>query len=366
MNLLTFLPAGFAPEAVEEVTDALIQQRWLNVGIAAAVLVFILLIKNKAAEGILYLLLRKRSAQEPEHTAEIKKILRKSLGWLLFFIAAALLLPLFALPDKADVIFRKVLYSAMILVAARLLYLACRHLLKKIELKTNITDDAGGRSAFGYLGGAIQAVIVILAVVLVLNQWISNLGGVFATLGITGVALALAAQDTASNLVAGLAIMLDKPFDIGDWVSTNTSSGAVDGSVVSIGLRSSRIRALDGSTLTVPNSLMGSAVIVNGTKRSKRFVNEILPIKSSTPHDKLEAFRSDVLAMLEKDPAVIPGGTLFNFTDYERGAMLWNLRFDTSTNFDENVAARHRINMAVRKLAGEHGVELAEGFVLKN
>lgn len=354
-----------AQDTIEEIGEEVIEGRWINIGLAAAVLLFILIIKNKMAEGILYLLLRKRRAENPEKAKEIKNILKKPLGWLLFFFAATLLLPLFALPEGAYAVFIKILYSAMILVAARLLYLAVKNLLNQIEDKTDITDHAGGKTAFGYLSGVIQVIIVVLAIVLVLNQWISNLGGVFATLGITGVALALAAQDTAANLVAGLAIMLDKPFDIGDWITTETSSGNVDGTVVSIGLRSSRVSALDGSTLTVPNSLLGSAVIVNGTKRVKRMVDERIRIKSDTPPEKMEAFRKDVLELLNKDPDILSGTAMMNFSDYERGAFVWNLRFHTDSNFDKNVAARHRINMAVSKLAREHGIEMAPAFAAK-
>ncbi len=214
----------FEAETLEDIGEKAVDGRWLNIGLAAIALVLILIIKNKAAEGILHLVLTRQRKKDPENAEKTKQALKKPLGWLLFFIIAFFLLPLFGLPETAAVIFVKLLYSAMIIFAARILYLAVRHLLEKIEEDTDITEASAGKTAFGYLSGAIQVVIVVIAVVMVLDQWISNLGGVFATLGITGVALALAAQDTASNLVAGLAIMLDKPFDIGDWITTETSS----------------------------------------------------------------------------------------------------------------------------------------------
>lgn len=372
LTILTTWGSHFAPkdseslsQSVEQITSEAVTGKWLNIGLAGGALVLILLFRNVLAKGILYALLSAYRKKEPAKAEEVRDTMRRPFGWFLFFLIGALVLPLFALPSGAEQFFLKVLNSALVIAAARMLYLGCRQALKKVETRADILQNTGGKTALGYLGGALQFVIILLGVILVLNQWVTNLSGVFATLGITGVALALAAQDTASNFIAGLAIMLDKPFDIGDWISTNASSGKIEGTVTAIGLRSSRVRAIDGSLLTVPNSLMGSAVIVNGTKRVRRLVNLNLLLEPDAPADRLALFRQRVLEILEKDPDIIAKTGAMNFTGFERGALAWNLRFETNEDYSVNVEAANRVNLAVVRLAAEMEIALARGFAAK-
>jgi len=78
-----------------------------------------------------------------------------------------------------------------------------------------------------------------------------------------GLALGLAAQDTVANLFGAVAIFLDKPFYLGDWIKVE----GVEGAVESIGLRSTRVRNDNGHLVTIPNKLMGNAIITNVTRR---------------------------------------------------------------------------------------------------
>ncbi|HLP77341.1 MAG TPA: mechanosensitive ion channel family protein, partial [Candidatus Paceibacterota bacterium] len=84
-----------------------------------------------------------------------------------------------------------------------------------------------------------------------------------ASLSIGGLAIGLAAQDTLANLFGAVAVFVDKPFRIGDLIQLDS----VKGNVESIGLRSTRVRNLDGHLITVPNKTMGNATITNITRR---------------------------------------------------------------------------------------------------
>jgi MscS family membrane protein len=90
-----------------------------------------------------------------------------------------------------------------------------------------------------------------------------NITGVLASLSIGGLALGLAAQDTVANLFGAVAVFVDKPFQIGDHVKLES----VEGTVETIGLRSTRVRNPDGHLITVPNKTMGNATIINITRR---------------------------------------------------------------------------------------------------
>ena len=106
-----------------------------------------------------------------------------------------------------------------------------------------------------------------------------NISGFIASLSIGALAVGLAAKDTIANLFGAVALFLDKPFKLGERVQVN----GVDGPVESIGLRSTRIRNLDGHLITVPNQTMGNATITNISRRPniKTVMNLALEYRTS-------------------------------------------------------------------------------------
>ena len=90
-----------------------------------------------------------------------------------------------------------------------------------------------------------------------------NVTGLLASLSIGGLAVGLAAQDTLSNLFGAVAIFADKPFRVGDRIQLD----AIDGTVEAIGLRSTRVRNLDGHLVAIPNRTVANASIINVSKR---------------------------------------------------------------------------------------------------
>ena len=125
-----------------------------------------------------------------------------------------------------------------------------------------------------------------------------NVIALVTSLGIGGLALALAARETLENLFASFAIVLDRPFLIGDSVSV----GGVSGDVEQIGFRSTRIRTDDGSLLTVPNRLMINQSLDNTTQREARRVRFIIRLAFDTPPDIIKAILQDIRAIIQANP----------------------------------------------------------------
>ena len=105
--------------------------------------------------------------------------------------------------------------------------------------------------------------LVIAAVLLTADNLDIRITSALAGLSVGGLALGLAAQDTVANLFGAVAIFMDKPFYIGDRIRVET----VEGTVESIGLRSTRVVSKEGHHVTIPNKLMGNAIITNVTRR---------------------------------------------------------------------------------------------------
>ncbi len=110
------------------------------------------------------------------------------------------------------------------------------------------------------LRNALSVLVLLAGAYAILIAWDINVTGLVASAGIMGLALSFAAQDTLANLFAGVAIMIDRPYQIGDFIILDSGER---GEVTSIGLRSTRLLTRDDVEVTIPNSVMGAATIVN-------------------------------------------------------------------------------------------------------
>ena len=120
----------------------------------------------------------------------------------------------------------------------------------------------------------------------------------FTGLGLGGLAFALAAQDSLKNFFGSITVVLDRPFQVGDWVKI----GDTDGTVESVGLRSSRIRTFYNSEITVPNSKIMNAIVDNMGRRRYRRINCKLSVAYSTSPERLEAFAEAVRELIRCHP----------------------------------------------------------------
>lgn len=131
----------------------------------------------------------------------------------------------------------------------------------------------------------LRTLIVVLGVVQIAQQLSDKpITTILAGLGVGGLAVALAAQDTIKNFFGSLVIFADHPFQLGDRIV----AGGEDGTVEEVGMRSTRIRTLDGHLVTVPNGELANMMVRNISKRPyiKRVAN--ITITYDTPPDKVE------------------------------------------------------------------------------
>lgn len=124
-------------------------------------------------------------------------------------------------------------------------------------------DKLFAEHLFPVLRKTLKVAIVLGAALITAENMQLEIKALLAGLSVGGLALGLAAQDTVANLFGAVSILLDKPFHVGDRIRVDS----VDGTVETIGLRSTRVRSLDGHLVTVPNKIMGNAIITNITRR---------------------------------------------------------------------------------------------------
>lgn len=165
----------------------------------------------------------------------------------------------------------------------------------KIKGKLN-TDD----TLSNFISKVIKTIIYIIAGFIIINEIGYDLSGLVTGLGLGGVVFALAAQDIAKNLFGGFAIIVDKPFIVGDSVETAGATGVVE----DITFRSTKIRTTEDTVVTIPNSVLSNQAIVNSTKREKRKYEMKLEILSDTSLEKIKSVLDKINIVLQNNPNV--------------------------------------------------------------
>ncbi len=205
---------------------------------------------------------------------------------------------------------------------------------------------------------SLRVTIVLLAFVQVATILSDKpITSLLAGLGVGGLALALAAQDTLKNLFGSLMLFVDKPFEMGDRIVVN----GYDGPVEEVGLRSTRIRTLDGHLVTIPNGELAHEKIQNISKRPflKRVAN--ISVTYDTPPEKVERaveIIQDILDHHEGMTSDRPPRVVFNeFQDSALNILV--IYWYSPPNYWDFLALNQRVNLEILRRFNEEGIEFA-------
>ena len=158
-------------------------------------------------------------------------------------------------------------------------------------------------SAVSFLNRAFKALLAILFVAALLRAFGVNVTAGLAALGVGGLAIALGAQKLFENLIGSLTLIADSPVRIGDFCRFGTTLGTVE----QIGIRSTRIRTLDRTILTVPNGEFAALHIENFSQRDRFWFHPILNLRYETSVDQMRHVLQSLRSMLAKHPKVETG-----------------------------------------------------------
>ena len=256
-------------------------------------------------------------------------------------------------PDITDYIdkgFWFVVILAVTWFIARLLVaLIDEYLAPAVEKSESELDD----QLLPVIRKVIKYTIWILGLLMALNNVGFNVGAILAGLGIGGLALAMAAKDTVANIFGGITIFTDKPFLMGDRVKIS----GYDGIVEEVGVRSTRIRTLSGTMLTVPNMKFTDNIIENITREPSRKITLNLGLTYDTPEDKVQLamdILKDIIANTEGTEEKVL--VSFNaFGDFSLG-ILFIYYIAKGANILE---VQSKVNLQILKRFNENKLEFA-------
>ena len=211
-------------------------------------------------------------------------------------------------------------------------------------------------SMFDFLLKILRGIIYIIAGFIVITLLGVNLNGLVAGLGVSGVIITLAAQDTAKNLFGGLVIFLDKPFTVGDWIEISTFEGTVE----DITFRSTRIRTFENSVVNIPNSIISESSVINWSKMEKRRYKTNLCIQLDTPLEKIEKLQARIREMLQEKEGIYDESIIVKFDEIkDNGINILVCSYTDSVDYLSYLAEKENINCKIMKILREENIELA-------
>ncbi|HVV85478.1 MAG TPA: mechanosensitive ion channel family protein [Kofleriaceae bacterium] len=173
-------------------------------------------------------------------------------------------------------------------------------------------DRPASRSLLAIAGRAIKVVLMALAAIVMLAQFGVSVASLIAGLGIGGLALALAAQKTVENLFGTMSIAIDQPLREGDFVRAGEHLGTVE----AIGLRSTRIRTLDRTLVTVPNGQLADQRVESYSARDRLRFTCTLGLVYGTSAEQLRGVLAELEATLRAHPLIWPDAVTVRFIGF--------------------------------------------------
>lgn len=202
----------------------------------------------------------------------------------------------------------------------------------------------------------LKTFVVIVGGLFILDNLEFDITGLIAGISIGGLAFALAAQDTIKNFFGSLMIFVDRPFQVGDWIT----SGDVDGTVEEVGFRSTRIRTFRDSLMYIPNGVITNQMIDNHGLRVYRRFMTTLSLTYDTPAERIEVFVEGLKELVKQHDKTRKDYYEIHMNDMASSSLniLFYIFFKVPS-WSEELRARHEILLDIINLADELGVNFA-------
>jgi len=341
-------------------------QTWTFLGIPAArwllavlVLFTTLVIQKLLVSGLSKAAqhLANRSSTQLDHV--LLSSAGKPAGWLILVIG--IIVTLHTLQPSAETwpmitLVDQIGRAATIVIGTwflwRLLEALSSYLVERAKKTESPLDD----QLVPFVTKTLKIFIVITAVLVAAQNMGYSISGLIASLGIGGIAVAMAARDTIANVFGSIMLLVDRPFTVGDWIKTSEFEGVVE----EIGFRSTSIRTFAKTLVNVPNSTLANMVIDNIDARSVRRIKMRIGITYSTTSAQMQKAIEGIEDILKKHPGVDQNFSLVKFDEFEDSSLsIFLYYFSKSTNWGEYLQVRQEVNMQMMQLLEKLGLEFA-------
>lgn len=214
----------------------------------------------------------------------------------------------------------------------------------------------GTDTTINFFSKIVKILLYVVAGFIVIGELGYDLSGLATGLGISSVVIALAAQDIAKSFLAGLSIISDRPFDIGDYILVDTFAGTVE----DITFRTTRIRDAENQIIVLPNSILTTANITNATKREQRRYYLLLTLELDTPLEKVSNLNKNIKLALNTHPNVVKDTIKVFFDTISLNGIDISINFNTNiTDYIEFMKFKEEINYTLLDMINKADIKLA-------
>ncbi|HIG79724.1 MAG TPA: mechanosensitive ion channel family protein [Cycloclasticus sp.] len=283
------------PESLRTRSFLLENWKWLGI----LVIIAIGIVADKISSFLLQFIVKR--FRQTTKTPAFKDTPTDMLRPLAMLVMAAIWwvgLNLLTLPDQAMIILlvavKMLAGIAGVWGAYRLVDLITLYLSYQAGETDNKVDDV----LVPLIRKTLKVFVTVIGITFVASNLNLNVSSLLASLGLGGLAFALAAKDVVQNLFGSITVILDRTFHTGDWIVVND----IEGSVEEVGLRSTKIRTFYDSLITLPNAIFITAKVDNMGQRRYRRLKCNISLTYDTPPDKIEAFCEGVKELIRLHP----------------------------------------------------------------
>ena len=178
-----------------------------------------------------------------------------------------------------------------------LIFWTFHQIIGPLSVVIKSVGDLISRDLVNWIIKAIKVLILILGVAAVLELWGIKIGPIIAGLGLFGVAVALGAQDLFKNLISGILVLVERRFQVGDWIFVED---VIEGTVESIGFRSTVVRRFDKSLATIPNFQFAEKAVINNSQITNRRISWVIGLEYRTTSKQLTDIKKDIEEYIKK------------------------------------------------------------------
>lgn len=329
--------------------------QWSGIFLVAFACILFYFVLHKVVKLILHYSLFKKDIISTENEAQIKKIAQSFSLVSMFFLLSKIIPSLQFPPQLLQYMVKTIAILLTFLLAIlviRIFTLLLFYFRSHVENTTSKLDD----QLLPIVSKLFKIVVVIVAVSVALKQLNVNLTAIIAGLSIGGLALALASQDTVKNFIGTVTILLDRPFEVGDYIQIAGTEGTVE----EVGMRASRLRTPNQSVSYIPNGELSNKIIDNLGLRVFRRWKWDMGVEYGTKPTDLSHFCKRIKEVINEKDFVAKDKTTVTLNELAGSSIniLINVYLDVKT-YDAELESKHELLLTLITLADEMNVSFA-------
>lgn len=344
-------------DKITEIISNLNSEKVIQILIAIGIIIIFRILSSTVSKLIIKIFRVKNKEKKDIRKNPFYIPLKVIITFIGIYIALNIVRDALEISEGTLILINKIIKILMILLVAKAFGQGLDEsdgILNKIKTKTDKEVD---ETTTKLVIKTIKVAIYVIAGFMVITELGYDISGFVAGLGIGGVVITLAAQDTAKSFIGGIGLFIDKPFKVGDYIKV----GQYEGTVEEMKFRTTSIRTGENSVLHVPNSEMSVSAIINYSEIQTRRINTELIIDINTNINKIQKIKNMIEDMLNSYEIIKKDTIQVYFKDISANGMKMSIIvYINESNYKKYMEIKEQINYNIIEILRSEGIELSQ------